>query len=451
MEQLSQDTASEQDRQPSEFCVPLIDVLRDADRASEIWPEYANQLRPQIERHVENAQKITAYLDDLERGEATIAEKNRFYEATCDLLDNPEQERIALFLPFESLPAADEQSDEAQRFRRSYLSALSDLLRVQDVRANFVDGDVLEVDARPGDPERVIKAAHLIPWLVQSGMLQESDIIMLARDEDELLVRNVLETTELMSDLDLLSDETKSTLNQLQTALPEKTPAAPPKYISLARQAWLAEKAHGLQRPTKPLDDIDLGASLSHHLEKLTPELEQAKEFAESLDPTQTYNVIWLGGSRLKGYSLASSDLDLYAPTKVPLAEFDDIHTVLVDEIKQDLPNYPHEIFNMAWVGRPEGIKQLQHEIPPLYFMERDTKQRQWTTERLEQDLLEYRLLHKGYSRLHPDTNPEYKKYTTMDGQSAFYETGYRVLATKIFANSIFIPHLIPEQDPNNL
>ncbi len=449
MERLSQDSAPEQDRRPSEFCVPLVDVLRDADQTSEIWPEYADQLRPQIERHVENAQKITTYLDDLERGEATMAEKNRFYEAACDLLNNPEQERIALFLPFESLPTADEQGDEAQRFRRSYLSALSDLLRMRDVRANFVDGDVLEVDARSSDPERVIKAAHLIPWLVRNGMLEESDVVMLAQDEDELLVRNVLETTELMSDLNLLSATTKTTLDQIQSTLPEQPPAAPPKYISLARQTWLAEKNRGLRRPTEPLDDVDLSAPLSRHLEKLAPELEKAESIAANLDPTQTYNVIWMGGSRLKGYNRTSSDLDLFAPTKVPLAEFDDVHTVLVDEIKRDLPNYPHEVFNMAWAGRPEGIKQLQRELPPLYFTEQDPRQRQWVTERLEQDLLEYRLLHKGYPRLHPDTNPEYKKYTAMDGQSSFYETGYRIIATKIYANSIFIPQLNPVQTPD--
>ncbi len=444
MEKLSQDYHYEQkETLEASYCAPIVDILRDTEQTSRIWPELADELRPQVEKHAENAQKITEYLDDLEQGEATTAEKERFYESVCDLLDNPEQERIALFLPFESFPTPDEQSYGAQRFRESYLSAWGNLLQVQDVRASFVDGDVLEVDARPGDPERVVKAAHLTPWLVKSGMLQTSDIIALASEGgDELLTRSLLETQALLADMKLLSEEDKIELSRIKASLPEKSPLAPPKYITIARQAWLAEKARDLERPSLSLDGVDLGSSLGSRLEGLKPEIEAAERIAAELDPEQTYGVVWLGGSRLKGYNQNNSDLDLYVPVKAPIERVGDAYAVPVLEIRQDLPSHAHEVFDMAWVGDVDKVQQLQREIVPEYFSEEDLQTRKWTMERLEQDLLEYRLLHKGYPRLHPDTNPEYKKYTSMDGQSAFYERGYRIIATKIFANSIFMPRI---------
>lgn len=442
MEKLTQDQPERKENLETKFCAPMVDILRDPEQVSELWPDLADELRPQVEKHAENAQKITEYLDDLALGATTTAEKERFYEATCELLDNPEQERIALFLPFESFPAPDEESYEAKRFRASYLSAWENLLQVQDVRASFVDGDVLEVEARPGDPERVIKAAHLAPWLVQSGMLKSRDVISLAQGGDELLTRSLLETKDLLADMNLLSSEEKTLLDEIELALPEKSPVAPPKYITLARQTWLAEKARGLERPTELNHEIDLGGPMSDRLSGLGPELAVARKLAEELDPDQTYNVVWLGGSRLKGYQQENSDLDLFIPTKAQSVAIDGAEIIPVTTILQDLPSHAHEVFDMVWTGDPEGIKQLQREVVPEYFTEEDLSTRRWTTERIEQDLLEYRLLHKGYPRLHPDTNPEYKKYISMDGQSAFYERGYRIIATKIFANSIFIPRI---------
>lgn len=444
MEKLSLDSQHEQKERPqADFCAPLVDVLRSARQAGEIWPEIADELRPQIEKHAENADKIVAYLDDFERGEATIVEKNRFYEGVCNLLDNPEQERIALFLPFESFPTPKEHSYEAERFRESYLSAWGNLLNVQDVRASFVDGDVLEVDARPGDPERVVKAAHLAPWLAQSGLLKSDDIISLAQDGgDELLTRSLLETKNLLSDLNLLSEAELAALENIENNLPEKSPTGAPKYITIARRTWLAEKARGFARPVHAPSETSLSQPLSGRLLELGIEIDVAKQLADGLDPSWSYNVVWLGGSRLKGYSQDSSDLDLYVPVKRPISANNGLQTIPVTEIERDLPGYAHEVFDMAWIGEPDKIQQLQRQIVPQYFFEKDPLVRRRSLERLEQDLLEYRLLHKGYPRLHPDTNPEYKKYLSMDGQSAFYERGYRIIATKIFANSVFIPRI---------
>ncbi len=428
-----------------DVCPPLTDILQSPEQAERIWPEYAAELLPQIEKHTQDARAIAEYLDALKQGVLDTDTRGRFYESASNLLNNPEQERIALFLPFESFPTTDDHSHAAEQFRSSYLTAWSNLLHVQDVRASFVDGDVLEVDARPGDPERVVKAAHLAPWLVQHGLIMVQDVISIASGNDQLLTRSLLETKGLMLDMGLLSTAEQRSLEKIEHSLPERSPTAPPRYITLARQAWLAEKARGIERPAIATHDLDM--SFSERLAGLEEEIAVAREITDSIDPNVSYGVAWLGGSRLKGYSQDSSDLDLYIPVKSTaygegLIAVDGASTVPVLDIKDDLPSYAHEVFNMAWVGEPQKITALQWLLAPEYFKEVDLQTRKWTTERLEQDLLEYRLLHKGYPRLCPDTNPEYKKYISMDGQSAFYESGYRILATRIFANSIFIPQI---------
>lgn len=445
MEKIKQNKNYEQENTfESDVCPPLVDVLKNTNHVAEIWPDYADQLCPQVEHHAENAQKITEYLDDLAKGEATMAEKQRFYEATSEILRDPERERIALFLPFESFPTPEEDSSAAREFRQSYLNAWVDLLQVQDVRANFVDGDVLEVDARSSEPERVVKAAHLAPWLVQSGMIAASEILAVARDKDEneLLVRNFLETGGLLDDFGLLTPVEKAEFEQLEYDLPSQTPVAPPKYISLARRAWLAEKARGTVRPKQVPSGVDLGRPMSERLPSLEKEISMAKNIASHLNLDESYGVVWLTGSRLKGYHTEASDLDIFVPVKQDQSKIANVDTVSMSEIRQNLPMYAPMAFNSAWIGDPENVGHLQRELMPQYYIEDDLRTRKATTEYLERGLLEYRLLHKGYPRLYPDSNPEYKPYTKIDGQSSFYETGYRIIATKIYANSVFVPRI---------
>lgn len=84
-----------------------------------------------------------------------------FYRAVEQLLSRRDSERILLYLPLEYLygtPAS---------FKDTYLDAWYRLLSVQDVRENFNEGDCFEPDARPGgEVERVVKCAHIAPWLI---------------------------------------------------------------------------------------------------------------------------------------------------------------------------------------------------------------------------------------------------------------------------------------------
>lgn len=92
------------------------------------------------------------------------------------------------------------------RFRETYLEAWGNLLSTHDVRANFVDGDVIEIEQRTGDLPRVVKAAHLIPKLVENGLLQAQDAITLMEENvDQTLRDSIADALPVLADLGLLS------------------------------------------------------------------------------------------------------------------------------------------------------------------------------------------------------------------------------------------------------
>lgn len=447
----------ESERNPDLQAVPPIhEIPQDPAKVEHLWPEDATALIPQIEKHRTDANAITEALNQLSAGDLTAETKTRYYNATSELLQNPELKRLALFLPFETFPNPEETSAAADNFRENYLEAWSDLLFCQDVRANFNDGDVLEPDARPSDPERVVKAAHLTPWLVKQGLVESGEVInFVKRVDDEILTRSLLDTQPLLEDWHLLNKKEKYVLKQLAAALPPQPTPPPPKYISEARANWLAKKAQGITRPNQPLRD--LAQPFSTRENTFQSEIAYTQNLAAQLNPETTFGVICLGGSRVKGYGQPDSDIDLWAPTKpeykiTQSALFtnsaisekltdDQIHTIPFSQITKQLPRFA-TLLNTFWIGSPENVENLQRELLPHYFREKDPDVRSFTTERLEQDLLEYRLMHKGYPAFYPDSNPEYKKHPTIDGASAFYETSYRILATKLFVRNIFIPKL---------
>ncbi len=430
--------------------MPLSEVLRSAKAAAEIWTDEIGELASQIERRAEIAEKIEGYLAMEQAGlsETELKEKRaEYFEAVSKLLDDPEYERIALFLPFESWSEAEEESQAADRFRTSLISAWQDLLFTRDVRANFVDGDVIEVGARREDPERVVKAAHLTPWLVKKEMVSVGDVLdIMEYENDEMLSRSFLETVPMMEDMGLLSESEKREFEAIAVRLPEKAEVLPPKYMTLARREWLKEKEKAIKRPEGRTAEMEkLAEGVVERLPALEGEIGVAKELAE-----KTTGVVLIGGSRVKGYGRPESDVDLAvvaestAEGKEKLAKIGEreVRVIALEEVRAKAPRYAHEVFGTVMVGDEEKVKDAQREMGLVYLREDDEQKRRQSIERLEQDKLEYRLLHKGYPRLCPDTNPEYKKYVEMDGQSAFYETGYRVIATRIFAREIFIPKI---------
>jgi hypothetical protein len=67
---------------------------------------------------------------------------------------------------------------------------------------------------------------------------------------------------------------------------------------------------------------------------------------------------------------------------------------------------------------------------------------RRQSLERLEQDLLQYRLMHKGIKRIYENASENTQYFTDIDGASAFYDHRYRRIASQLFAKYVFLPQL---------
>ena len=107
-----------------------------------------------------------------------------------------------------------------------------------------------------------------------------------------------------------------------------------------------------------------------------------------------------------------------------------------------------HLLFCSVWLGTTDALKELYAKLLPgfLYstgktFMERDI--RTLSLEEIEREVLQYRLMHKGYRRFFPPQGGiNYSGAERLDPTSCFWDSGYRRLATKLFVSRVFLPQL---------
>src|SRR3989344_386667 len=269
------------------FQPPTIESLLSEEQARQTWPEQLTN-HPDFIRQIQERQAlretINIIFDQLPRPDldwqtaveqATLAETvvEHAYIQLSQLLETESKyRRLILYLPFESLPAKTWQPNSpglkqaSIRFRTAFMATWHRLLSVHDVRANFVDGDVLEVDQRTGDLPRVVKAAHLIPKLVEKGLLTIDEVLALLNDaKNEVLKNSITEALLVIGDLGLASKEKLGEINESPAA---KTPE--PENISDKRRAWLAKKNNEEQRLAEATilsqkiqtgEDLDLAAT----------------------------------------------------------------------------------------------------------------------------------------------------------------------------------------------
>lgn len=210
-------------------------VQQSADMLGAMAPEYSAQL---IRRH-NQAAAIHQVLDVLSsptipietavaHGDIDDRAATAMYTAFTEILDNPDYARLVLYMPFQLLPHGawrpdnPDLYDSVTRFKSSYLAAWESLLYTHDVRANFVDGDVIEKQYRQADLPRVVKAAHLIPGLMERGLYSRHQAEWLHQTtSDPVLAQSIYEA------LDGTFDEAVNY-------------PVPPEAMTDARQAWLA-------------------------------------------------------------------------------------------------------------------------------------------------------------------------------------------------------------------
>ncbi len=447
--------------------IPVVDLLRNSRAAVAIWSSQP-ELVEQVTERTNSANSIISVLDRIQDPRTTIAAAERrgditgydtkgFYSALSSLLSDPEYYRLALYLPFEVFPKC---SDD---FRAAYLNAWRNLLHTHDMRAIYVDGDIPELSARAGDPPRVAKAMHLLPWLIQAGIVTFDEVRQMVEDSDDLVLKHSF--TDVLPVLDafgILTNEQSVDLAFYAAELPDLPEVAAPLYVSEKRQKWLETKdaEAALAEADRPLAGIplsrlpNLAAPYSDNMAKVTAEIARIEQILKDNPALSDFvrPAVLVGGSRVKGYGLPDSDVDIYLIAKAELDKdfcswLEYLFTgynlsILGPDWKAEKAYWIHLLFNTVLVGDAAEIDSLQKDLFPLYFAETDSEVRSICLQNLEHDTLLYRLLHKGYARWWPNYNPNYAKFRTIGGANPFYDSGFRHLATKLFVRQVFLPKL---------
>lgn len=256
--------------------LPFIPVesFLDPVLAADVWPRSiaVNEIfLSQLERHKELNKLLNELFNSLSRpdipletaidqGCVTEEQAAGLYTALSGLLERDrDYRRLILYFPFELLPNktwhhfGEKLQKALERFGQIYMEAWKDLLFVHDVRANFVDGDVLEVERRVGDLPRVVKAAHLIPKLVENGLLAVEEAIALMENSDDQTLRDsIAAALSVLADLGVQAKEPRvkstpiiTTLLFVQAELDEKfsrIEAEDLGHVVPKRKTWLTQK-----------------------------------------------------------------------------------------------------------------------------------------------------------------------------------------------------------------
>lgn len=384
-------------------------------------------LRPAIERRLEKsdsrlgtrkraAEQICNFLDTSSQATYDMPlRREQFYSACQELLRERDSERILLYLPLEYL------EDAPMAFRETYRDAWYRLLNVRDVRENFHMGDCFELDARPsGGLERVVKCAHLTPWLFKFGYLEPHQVLRIldGHHDDETLLQSFKDTWKYIAENRILSATELNNLISKTTHLPKRKKPEP-LYISKKRVEWLNERNQSAELLTP---SAKLEGPFSDNIPMIRVQLE---EIASRLKPSE---IVLVGGSQLKGYGTTNSDLDVW-----------NLEQLLTSKnLRPGSPHAAHIFLNTIWLSGKSAQRELEtiaDRVADVYSRAQPIIRRQ-SIERLESDLLQYRLLHKGFSRVTSVTGSDLPP--EMDGDCPFYCSKYRRIATMLYAKYVW-------------
>lgn len=192
------------------------------------------------------------------------------------------------------------------------------------------------------------------------------------------------------------------------------------------------------------------------------------------------YPIFLVFGSRLKGYADKNADYDaamFFRPGAKPedreqilsrltqlapkIGRMDKLLEYWMTEIDgklefRQLPENPlaigpeqvHFFLGGAWISQGSEYTRIYEEILWKYLdMSRLGDQKEATRSellgRIELDVLQYRLLHRGYRKLYPRTERQGTQYSTLiDWESDYWDPGYRRIATQLFLSRVFLPDL---------
>ncbi len=236
-----------------------------------------------------------------------------------------------------------------------------------------------------------------------------------------------------------------------------------------------ALERNGIRMPQLDGDALDGDPGLSRECEQAAEALIGSPELMRYILP-----IAISYGSRIKGYAARRADRDIAVFVR-PDASIDDrpyIQGLLSEALEcSGIEGKPlefwldegdslairdfrapdrslgdstlaHVLFQGVWSGDADAIHDLWHRLLPSYLNPRGKKvlgtpaRSIWASE-MERDALQYRLMHSGYWRFHPEQKSVgFRDSLRIDSHSAFWDPGYRRLAAILFLKRVFLPDL---------
>ncbi len=156
--------------------------------------------------------------------------------------------------------------------------------------------------------ERIVKCVHLVPWLIEAGYLNYRDLtnILNIGIDNEVLIRSFANTLSFISDRRLLLAHEIKVLHDMTAMLPQRKRIAP-LFTSEKRHRWLKARKNHFTEQVLLTPNAMLMGPFSANLPALARDFEKVQSELEPQD------IAIVGGSRLKGYGVLDSDLDVFS------------------------------------------------------------------------------------------------------------------------------------------
>lgn len=188
-------------------------ILEQAKNRRDILNEFDEIFKKTPDATIDVATMLAEKIVTQEEIDTLYANLNTFFSS--DILNS----RMLLYFPFEMIPT-EGTSETANLFRAQIKKTWNYLLREKDFRTNFFDGDIPEEEARTGTMPEVVKAAHMIPFLLQKNLLTVSEVQELfEQSTDDTLRSSIADALPVAMDLRLISEDEESKLEESNDGL----------------------------------------------------------------------------------------------------------------------------------------------------------------------------------------------------------------------------------------
>lgn len=351
-------------------------------------------------------------LDELDN-QQWCSNRNNIFRLITALLKNGQQQ-LLLYIPSFLIPSANENTNSTTSdYINTILGVFYDSLENYVPRADFTNGD------EPDKSGLISPYALIARLLVDKHLLPESWM-----DSFDDIVKN-----SACDDLNVVLDQSDD--------------------INPKRDAWLKKERNRKRLKLKSVNNHNLDRSLSNNLDR-----SEIDKFTDIVNNNVLCDVIYkniiLYGSKLKGYSSETSDIDtaVFAlPSVNRELVIDTVHDFLpgsviyftgycdgklriLDDMVDPYIGAPYDLnifMNGFWTG-DNSSGEFIHSACVQPTLGCSIKFKKFLLYCMARDALHYRLLHRGYENHYDITGP------------VFFDDGYRLLATKLYLQYILLP-----------